>query len=70
MGVWLEIWIFTEIAEFSLNCQEWATYITLLNKDFGEWYISTDSTSLGLTDTQMNTRFVPLAQIFPQNGFF
>ena len=29
--------------------------ITLCNKDSGEWDISTDFTSLGLTNTQMNT---------------
>ena len=38
---------------------------TLCNKDSGEWGISTDSISLGLKDTEMNTRFAPLAQIFP-----
>ena len=43
---------------------------SLCNKDSGVWDISTDSTSLGLTDTQMNTRFAPLAHIFPQNGLF
>ena len=36
----------------------------------GERYISTDSTFLGFTDTQMNTRFAPWTQIFPQNPFF
>ena len=42
--------------------------ITLCNKDSGEWDISTDSTSLGLTDTQMNTRFA--ARIFLQWPIF
>ena len=44
--------------------------ITLCNKDSGEWDISTDSTSLGVTDTQMNTCFAPFAHICPPNRFF
>ena len=44
--------------------------ITLCNKNSGVCAIPTNSTSLGLTDTQINTRFAPLAQIFLQNGFF
>ena len=61
-------------ARYVTACPELGTaqlvIITLCNKDSGVWDISTDSTSLGLTDTQMNTRFAQLAQIFPQNGFF
>ena len=36
----------------------------LCHKDSSEWDFSTDSTSLGLTDTQMNDRFVASAQIY------
>ena len=35
----------------------------------GKWDISTDSTYLGLTDTQMKTCFAPSAQFFPQIHF-
>ena len=45
-------------------------FITLYNKDSGGWDISTDTTSLELTDTQMNTHFAQSAQIFPQNCLF
>ena len=39
----------------------------LSNKDSGEWDNSTDSTFLGLTDTQTN--FAPSAQIFRKIAF-
>ena len=53
-----------------LEVSNWPTWsrkksITPCNKESGEWGISNDSISLGLTDTEMNTRFSPLAQIFP-----
>ena len=35
----------------------------------GEWDISTYSTSLGLTDTQIKTHFSPSAQIFHNIAF-
>ena len=41
-------------------------YRLLCNKDFCAWNISTDSTSLGVTDTQINTSFGQSLQLFPQ----
>ena len=35
-----------------------------IKKSAGEWDISTDSKSLGLTDTHMKTRFAPSVQIY------
>ena len=40
-------------------------YRLLCNKDFCAWNISTDSTSLGVTDTQINTSFAQSLQLFP-----
>ena len=41
-----------------------------IKKMASEWNISTDSTSLGLTNIQMKTCFTPSAQIFLKNDFF
>ena len=63
----------SRIKTFSLNIDLVLTdYTALQNKKklAGEWDISTDSTSIGLTDTQIKPRFPPSAQIFPQNHFF
>ena len=47
-------------------------YITLCNEDSGVWDISTDSTSLELTDTQMNTHFAfcTFSSDFSAKGLF
>ena len=53
---------------FALIC--WITLHYKIKNLDAEWDISTGSTSLGPTDTQMKTCFAPLAHIFPQNHFF
>ena len=43
---------------------------TLCNKDFGGWDISTDSISLGVTDTEMKSLFPQSALFSPQFWVF
>ena len=50
MGVWV-VGLAKNIAAHPCLAGARAELITLCNKDFGAWDISTDSISLGVTDT-------------------